>query len=152
MKLIRIALILAGVGVVAIASWAVIDTAFHATGDYEFCTSCHAYAPIAAAYREDLHGGNNKVGFRAACNDCHLRHDFVGKWVTKADNGFFHSLAFTTGSFPDPIQIKPRNRRVTQDACLGCHAQHVYAVLPAVEDEEALLCVHCHAGVGHAQR
>jgi cytochrome c nitrite reductase small subunit len=47
---------------------------------------------------------------------------FRGKWITKADNGFFHSLAFTTDDFHEPIQIKPRNRRVTQGACLHCHA------------------------------
>lgn len=26
--------------------------------------------------------------------------------MTKADNGFFHSLAFTMGDYDDPIQIK----------------------------------------------
>jgi cytochrome c nitrite reductase small subunit len=110
------------------------------------CANCHVMQEHYDAWQKSSHASF------ATCNDCHLRHDFVGKWVTKADNGFFHSLAFTTGSFPDPIQIKPRNRRVTQDACLGCHAQHVYAVLPAVESEDALLCVHCHADVGHALR
>ena len=28
--------VLAGLGIGAIASWAILDTAFHATGDYEF--------------------------------------------------------------------------------------------------------------------
>jgi formate-dependent nitrite reductase cytochrome c552 subunit len=40
----------------------------------------------------------------AVCNDCHLPHDAVGKWVTKADNGFFHSLAFTTDEQLAPIR------------------------------------------------
>jgi cytochrome c nitrite reductase small subunit len=44
----------------------------------------------------------------AVCNDCHLPHNAVGKLVTKADNGFFHSLAFTLENFHEPIQIKPR--------------------------------------------
>ena len=81
-----------------------------------------------------------------------MRHDFVGKWVTKADNGLFHSLAFTTGRFPDPIRIKPRNRRVTQEACLHCHAEYVDALLPPHAGGETVLCVHCHRAVGHGQR
>jgi cytochrome c nitrite reductase small subunit len=67
----------------------------------------------------------------ATCNDCHLSHDPAGKWITKADNGFFHSLAFTTGDFPEPIQIKARNRRVTQAACLRCHGDLVNHMRPA---------------------
>ena len=72
----------------------------------------------------------------------------VGKWVTKADNGFFHSLAFTLENFHEPIQIKPRNRRVTQNACLHCHADLVHQMLPAESDGEMLACVHCHSRRG----
>jgi nitrite reductase (cytochrome c-552) len=36
----------------------------------------------------------------ATCNDCHAPHDLLGKYPIKATNGFFHSLAFTTGDFP----------------------------------------------------
>ncbi len=88
----------------------------------------------------------------AACGDCHLPHDFVGKWITKADNGFFHALAFTTGNFPEPIQIKPRNRRVTQGACLHCHGDLVDPLRPAEHGGDMQLCVHCHSDVGHALR
>lgn len=122
------------------------DGAAYLQDDPSGCANCHVMQEHHDAWQKSSHA---RV---ATCNDCHLRHDFLGKWLTKADNGFFHSLAFTTGAFPDPIRIKPRNRRVAQDACLGCHAQHVYAVLPAVEGDEALLCAHCHGDVGHAQR
>ena len=47
----------------------------------------------------------------AVCNDCHAPHDFIGKYMTKGTNGFWHSFYFTTGRFPDPIQITPRNAR-----------------------------------------
>jgi hypothetical protein len=36
---------------------------------------------------------------------------------------FFHSLAFTSGDFRDVIQMKPRNARVTENACPFCHAE-----------------------------
>ena len=78
--------------------------------------------------------------------------DFLGKWITKADNGFFHSLAFTTSNFHEPIQIKDRNRRVTQGACLHCHSGYVNHMLPVQAGGEMLSCVHCHSDVGHAQR
>ncbi|MCA9435597.1 MAG: cytochrome c nitrite reductase small subunit, partial [Candidatus Omnitrophica bacterium] len=72
--------------------------------------------------------------------------------VTKADNGTFHSIAFTTGDFKNPIQIKPRNRRVTQEACLHCHKEFVNHLLPAEQGGDMLNCIHCHTSVGHALR
>ena len=74
------------------------------------------------------------------------------QWMTKADNGFFHSLAFTTNDFHEPIQIKARNRRVAQRACLHCHSEHVNTMLPVDPGGEMLLCIHCHGDVGHSQR
>jgi cytochrome c nitrite reductase small subunit len=88
----------------------------------------------------------------ATCNDCHLSHHPIGKWITKADNGFFHSLAFTTGDFPDPLRIKPRNRRVTQAACLHCHDDLVHALHVPADAASSVQCVHCHRDVGHALR
>ncbi len=110
------------------------------------CTNCHVMQDHFDTWVNSSHRNV------ATCNDCHLSHDPIGTWVTKADNGFFHSLAFTTGNFPDPIQIKPRNRSVTQAACLHCHGDFVHAVAGSAPDDGTLLCVRCHAGVGHALR
>lgn len=110
------------------------------------CANCHVMQDHYDAWQASSH---HDV---ATCNDCHLPHDFVGKWVVKADNGFFHSLAFTTGNFHEPIQIKPRNARVAQNACLHCHKDFVHSLLPAERGGDMLSCVHCHSDVGHAQR
>lgn len=110
------------------------------------CANCHV---MQSHYDAWLASSHAKV---ATCNDCHLPHDFAGKWITKADNGFFHSLAFTTNDFHEPIQIKERNRRVTQGACLHCHGDLVDALKPATHGGDMLNCVQCHAAVGHAQR
>jgi cytochrome c nitrite reductase small subunit len=110
------------------------------------CANCHV---MQAPYDSWIQSSHHTV---ATCNDCHLSPHPVRKWVTKADNGFFHSLAFTTGDFPDPIRIKPRNRRVTQQACLNCHSELVHAVLHTGAEDETPLCVHCHASAGHALR
>ena len=64
----------------------------------------------------------------AVCNDCHAPHDFVGKYMTKARNGFWHSFYFTTGTFHEPIRITPRNAAVTEGACRFCHAEIVHAI------------------------
>jgi cytochrome c nitrite reductase small subunit len=110
------------------------------------CANCHVMQDHFDSWQ---HSSHQRV---AVCNDCHLPHHPIGKWVTKTDNGFFHSLAFTLENFHDPIQIKPRNRRVTQGACLYCHEDFVHEMLPAEPGGEMLSCVHCHRDVGHARR
>lgn len=109
------------------------------------CANCHV---MQDSYDAWLNSSHHAV---ATCNDCHTPHDSLfAKYLTKADNGFFHSLAFTTGDFKDPIQIKPRNSRVVQDACLHCHHDLVNHMLPVEASGDMLSCVHCHASVGHA--
>jgi cytochrome c nitrite reductase small subunit len=110
------------------------------------CANCHVMNDHYDSWQNSSHSSV------ATCNDCHLSPHPVGKWVTKADNGFFHSLAFTTGNYPDPIRIKPRNRKVTQMACLKCHSDFVHAMLPEQEGGDMLDCAHCHTAVGHAHR
>jgi cytochrome c nitrite reductase small subunit len=110
------------------------------------CANCHI---MQGHYDSWLNSSHQHV---AVCNDCHLPHHAVGKWITKADNGFFHSLAFTLENFHEPIQIKPRNRRVTQNACLHCHADFVQPMLPTDPGGEMLWCIQCHRDAGHAQR
>lgn len=110
--------------------------------DPTVCVNCHVMDPMYDSWQN---GGHRHV---AVCNDCHLPPHPVGKWITKADNGFFHTLAFTLDNFHEPIQIKPRNRRVTQRACVHCHEDFLHPIL-AVEGE-APLCIHCHFDAGHA--
>lgn len=122
----------------------------------EACINCHVMQPY---YDSWLGGSHHHV---ASCVDCHLPHDFPMKYVSKADNGFFHSLAFTLENFHEPIQIKPRNARILQNACERCHADMVHMIthpLPGgvtpTEDGvpgsagEQVDCIHCHQHVGH---
>jgi cytochrome c nitrite reductase small subunit len=98
----------------------------------------------------EYHDGWMKGSHRsvAACNDCHTPHDLVGKYSTKAMNGFFHSLAFTSGGFPDSIEIKARSRRVTEAACRHCHEDVVLA-MDGPHQTQKVSCLRCHATVGH---
>ena len=120
--------------------------------DPQSCVNCHVMQEHFDSWQQSSHR------HVAVCNDCHLPHDFLGKWITKADNGLFHSIAFTFQDYHDPIQIKPRNKIVTQNACIACHEDLVHALLPVethTEDakkNDMLSCVHCHSDVGHAFR
>jgi cytochrome c nitrite reductase small subunit len=120
--------------------------ASYLSNDPNACTNCHVMQGHFDSWEQSSHR------HVAVCNDCHLPHHPIGKWVTKGDNGFFHSLAFTLGDFHEPIQIKPRNRRVTQGACLHCHADFVHEMLPAERGGDMLMCIDCHSDVGHAHR
>jgi cytochrome c nitrite reductase small subunit len=86
----------------------------------------------------------------AKCVDCHLPHDFVGKYAAKAENGFWHSKGFTLQDFPEPIRIKPKNSHILQTNCIGCHGEMVSELRThgAFEDGSNH-CVRCHAAVGH---
>lgn len=130
------------------------DGAAYLTNNPAACANCHIMQSHFDSWTKSSHKNV------ATCNDCHLPHNFVGKWTTKADNGFFHSLAFTTNDFHEPIQIKDRNRRVTQHACLFCHGGFVDAMKPAGAEasghpginssDDMLSCIHCHSDVGHS--
>ena len=120
--------------------------ASYLSNDPKGCVNCHVMQDHFDSWQ---HSSHQRV---AVCNDCDLPHDPIGKWVVKGDNGFFHSLAFTLENFHEPIQIKPRNRRVTQAACLYCHESTVHEMLPEDPSGEMLACIHCHSDVGHAER
>lgn len=110
----------------------------------ESCINCHVMTEQFDAWVHSSHGAV------ATCNDCHLPNPPVPRWVTKADNGFFHSYAFTFDRFPEPIRIKPRNRRVVQRNCVACHLDMVHELLPTTVTGQAAHCYRCHGDVGHA--
>ena len=107
------------------------------------CANCHVMQDYYAAWIKSSHSAV------AACNDCHTPHQIIGKYAIKATNGFFHSLAFTTGRFPDNIQIKGYNHRVTESTCKACHAELTYSIL-GVHSGKDISCTRCHFTVGHS--
>lgn len=117
--------------------------ASYLTNNPSACANCHIMQDHYDAWIKSSHRSV------ATCNDCHAPHDFVGKYWTKADNGFWHSFAFTTGDFQEPIQIKERNRRVTEKACLSCHKSIAEDLRAVVNGEQTISCIRCHKNVGH---
>ena len=115
--------------------------------DPRACVNCHIMRPQYDSWQKSSHHT------AAACVDCHLPHDFVGKYIAKADNGYRHSWAFTFQDFHEPIQITPRNARILQNNCVTCHSDFVHSLVDgAREGSNAVSCVHCHADVGHGPR
>jgi cytochrome c nitrite reductase small subunit len=113
------------------------------------CANCHIMSEHYAAWTKSSHHAV------AGCNDCHAPHDLVGKYMTKARNGFWHSFYFTTGRFPDPLRITPKNHEVTEHACRYCHEAVTDAIdhgTQAGSDAEEISCVRCHKYVGHLVR
>lgn len=119
--------------------------ASYLTNDPQACANCHVMEEQYSAWMKSSHRSV------AVCNDCHTPHTLVGKYTTKALNGFWHSFYFTTGDFPEPIRITGRNARVTEQTCRDCHEDIVQAIdpLPSHGDAGALTCVSCHRNVGH---
>lgn len=118
--------------------------ASYLTNDPAACANCHVMNEQYDAWTKSSHHAV------AVCNDCHAPHDFIGKYLTKAINGWNHSWAFTTDNFHEPIQITRRNRAITESACRYCHSQVVHAIDPEPAGGRELSCIRCHDSVGHA--
>jgi cytochrome c nitrite reductase small subunit len=114
--------------------------------DPEVCINCHIMQSQYDSWQKSSHHAV------AVCVDCHLPHDFVGKYIAKADNGWHHSKGFTLQDFHEPIMIKAPNARILQDNCLACHEDIVHELVVGVNGPaEEVRCVHCHVTVGHGE-
>jgi cytochrome c nitrite reductase small subunit len=124
-------------------------TFFYAKGysymsnDPEACKNCHI---MNEQYNSWYKGSHRSV---AVCNDCHTPKTFVGKWYTKALNGWNHSYAFTTGWFQEPIRANERNMEIAEDNCRYCHSTITSSITAHEYNEKIVQCTSCHRGVGH---
>jgi cytochrome c nitrite reductase small subunit len=115
------------------------------TNDPAACANCHVMRDHFNAWTRASHRAV------AVCNDCHTPPGLVPKYVTKARNGFWHSFYFTTGRYPDPLRITPRNHEVTELACRKCHAELTASIDPVRAAGGGLTCTKCHNDVGHIE-
>ena len=116
------------------------------TNDPTACANCHIMSEHYSAWTKSSHRAV------AVCNDCHAPHDLIGKYMTKARNGFWHSFYFTTGTFHEPIRATPKSRAIAESACRHCHAPIVQAMgAPSHAGSSEISCIHCHGSVGHLE-
>lgn len=136
------------------------------TSDAEFCASCHAMKPIKMSYEMDVHGGNNLVGFRAKCSECHLPgNSVIGYLLAKSISGASdtYKTIFKDSAKTDWEANRWRRKKYVYDSgCLECHTRLTDS--PLMEDwkkeihkeyfaksgdNEHFSCVSCHPHVGH---
>ena len=117
--------------------------ASYLSDDAAACANCHVMHEQYAGWMKGSHRA------AAECNDCHTPPGLAAKYATKARNGFMHSMLFTTGWFPDEIQITSHSYRVTEHACMKCHAEVVDNIRAVRAGDDEVACIQCHAGVGH---
>ena len=151
--LIVIAILIGGLVGVGTFTFGYAQGASYLKADSQSCANCHVMQGHFDAWLKSSHGKF------AGCNDCHAPHDGVAsKYYCKARNGFFHSLAFTTGDFEENLRITDYNRRVTEQACRNCHQDLVHQIdinaigeLQSCKTErlESNACIRCHSSVGH---
>lgn len=114
--------------------------------DPETCRQCHSMQKQFNAWEK---GSHHKV---ATCQECHSPQDNLPKWMLEeADNGFWHSVKFTTGAYPENIKIREMNRHTVQENCLRCHSDLVSNIegTRVGAHNGQIDCLHCHAEVGH---
>lgn len=144
------ALFVVGSGLVGVLVGIALFTFTFANGfayfgeDPATCKQCHAMDKHYNAWS----AGSHK---QVACQECHNPHGNVVSWlVSEADNGFWHSLKFTTGSYPQNIKIREHNADVLRDNCLKCHGNLVNDVRQTqIHSNQQIDCLRCHAEVGH---
>lgn len=135
----------------------------HKTSDAKFCISCHSMKPMIDSYREDLHGGKNKNGFKVECVACHLPHDNTVQYLYQKVATSIHDIRVEW--FGDMKSIDWEEKRkhassfVYDSGCIKCHSrlQEATSQTPkgfiAHRDYFAKTidkkCTNCHNNVGH---
>jgi cytochrome c nitrite reductase small subunit len=108
--------------------------------DPQVCVNCHVMKDNMSSWVVSSHK-------TTTCNDCHLPHDLVNKYLVKAEHGLAHSWAFTFTQ-PQVIQIKERSLEVVEHNCANCHEAMIsYTFLAS--GTETKRCTVCHQGSGH---
>ncbi len=118
--------------------------ASYLSNDPRACTNCHVMREHFDGWQKSPHHAV------ATCNDCHTPRNFVLKYLSKAENGFWHSKGFTLNDYHEPIMIRPVNSSILQANCVRCHKDLVAEISPhGVRDGLRLDCVSCHRDIGH---
>ncbi len=112
--------------------------------DPKACANCHIMQDY---YDSWVRSSHHKA---ASCNDCHVPHQPVMKYLSKAKNGYNHSRAFTMQDFKEPIRITKTNLIDLQHNCIECHATLTSEITAHKDVEQGQArCTSCHRSSGH---
>lgn len=113
------------------------------SSDPQACVNCHIMRDQYDGWQKASHHAH------ATCVDCHVPHEFIPKYLVKAENGYWHSKGFTLQDFHEPIRLRPVSLKVLNANCAECHHDLVDSILQHGSTANETGCVHCHASVGH---
>ncbi|MBI5431422.1 MAG: cytochrome c nitrite reductase small subunit [Planctomycetes bacterium] len=120
------------------------EGASYLSDDPRACVNCHVMREHLDGWQQSAHHAH------AVCNDCHVPHDPLGKYLAKAEHGWRHSKAFTLNDFAEPIRITPDDLDIVRDNCVRCHDEMVSGLAPAAHGDGARVdCIQCHSAVAH---
>jgi cytochrome c nitrite reductase small subunit len=118
--------------------------ASYLSNDPRACVNCHIMREQYDGWQKASHHAV------ATCNDCHVPHALIPKYLVKLENGFWHSKGFTLQDFHEPIRMRESSARVLQNNCLYCHSEFVSQItVHSGAAKESVNCTRCHKSVGH---
>ena len=112
--------------------------------DPKACVNCHIMRDQYDSWNKSSH--HNVT----TCNSCHTPENFYFKYFNKFENGFMHSLKFTTGIYKDPLRIRQHNFNIAMASCFKCHSHLLDSLSHQESLKEGRACVGCHRDVGHS--
>lgn len=107
--------------------------------DPRACVNCHVMRENYGAWIRSSHQ-------QVTCNSCHVPPGLAA-WPAKLRNGVQHGVAFTLGTFPELIRIRPANAEILDRNCVACHRARVGMIVPEHAGDRR--CASCHAFVSH---
>jgi len=114
--------------------------------DPKSCINCHI---MQSQYDSWLKASHQTA---ANCVQCHLPQEFPDKYISKAENGYNHSRAFTLQDFHEPIMITQKNSIILQNNCINCHGGMTDNLVHShTTNPQTVKCVKCHRTVGHGE-
>ncbi len=133
------------------------------TGDAKFCAKCHTMEPMTKSYHASTHGGANKEGVQAECNDCHLPHDNVAKYLYYKAKIGLHDIRVQTFGDLEAIDWEAKRKHIKDyvfdSGCIKCHENLQNATMATpkgfiahkayFEKTSDKKCIECHTDVGH---
>ena len=118
------------------------------------CINCHVMDAYYASWQNSSHA---RV---TTCVDCHLpTTNIVDKYLSKARDGWNHSVAFTTNSYGKRLLISEDGARRVQENCVRCHAARTQTLVAGSDGHYAAAggslgerqCWDCHRLVPHGE-
>lgn len=112
------------------------------SNDPAACTNCHVMNEQFQSWSRSSHHAV------ATCNQCHVPQSFISKYITKAEQGLRHSVAFTTQNFSEPIRMIPSSRQIVEHNCKSCH-QPLLLETGSHFRKKNESCIRCHSASAH---